>query len=103
MVTQTGKRLFVLNDPTAKNAYLVSAKQSSVLLWEQNQEFGEGVASTIAYKNIKDSGPAETKFVAKSKNGTNATGLVLDNQLLIAYEVKNANSKNSIEWQTVEL
>ncbi|QJW90617.1 exo-alpha-sialidase [Spirosoma taeanense] len=103
VVNQKGKRLFVLDDPTARNAYLVPAKKSSVLLWEQNQEFGEGVASFIAYKDIKDAGAAETKFVKSSRNGTNASGLTVDNQLLIAYEVRNANNKNSIEWMSVDL
>jgi hypothetical protein len=37
VVNQQGKRLFVLDDPTAKNAYLVAAPKSVVLLWEQNQ------------------------------------------------------------------
>lgn len=101
VVTNKGKRLFVLESPTAKNAYLVSAPASSVLLWEQNQELGEEVASVIAYRTVKEAGASETRFVGNTTGGTNASGLMLDNQLLVAYEQKNVNNKNSVKWVTV--
>ena len=38
-----------------------------------------------------------------SANATNVSSLNLDNQLLVAYEVKQANKKNSIKISTVGL
>ena len=103
VVTQQGKRLFVLEDATAKNAYLVSAPKSSVLLWEQNQTSETGINSIIAYKNVNAANNPETQFVKNAINGTNATGLVIDNQLVIAYEVKQANQKNSVAVAQINL
>ena len=103
VATQQGKRLFVLDDPTAKNAFLVSAPTSSVLLWEQNQETEAGVSSVIAYKNITANQNPSTQFAKNTLNGTNATGVVIDNQLVVAYEVKNTNNKNSVGLAHVDL
>ncbi|GAB2577063.1 sialidase family protein [Spirosoma areae] len=103
VVTQQGKRLLVLDEPTAKNAYLVSAPKSSVLLWEQNQTTEAGLTSVIAYKNIKAEQNPATQFVKTNRSGTNASGIIVDNQLLVAYEVKNANNKNLIEFAQIEL
>lgn len=103
VVTQQGKRLFVLDEPTAKNAYLVSAPKSSVLLWEQNQTSEAGLNSIIAYKNINAAQEPATQFVKNSINGTNASGLVVDNQLVIAYEQKNPNQKNSVGLAQIDL
>ena len=103
VVTQEGKRLFVLDDPTAKNAYLVSAPKSSVLLWEQSQPLESGPVSVIAFKSINGEGNPTTQFVKNTQNGTNASGLVIDNQLVVAYEKRNANNKNSLEWARIDL
>ncbi len=103
VATQQGKRLFVLEDPTAKNAFLVSAPKSSILLWEQNQASETGLTSVIAYKNItSDQNPA-TQFVKNAISGTNATGVVVDNQLVVAYEIKKTNNKNSVGLAQIEL
>ncbi len=103
VATQQGKRLFVLDDATAKNAFLVAAPKSSVLLWEQNQATEAGVSSVIAYKNItSDQNPA-TQLVKNAIRGTNATGVVVDNQLVIAYEIKGPNNKNSVGLAQVDL
>ena len=103
VATQQGKRLFVLEDPSAKNAFLVSAQKSSVLLWEQNQETEAGVSSVIAYKNITaDKSPAN-QLAKNTINGTNEPGVVIDNQLVVAYEIRNANQKNSIGLAQIDL
>ncbi|GAB3639454.1 sialidase family protein [Spirosoma arcticum] len=103
VVNEQGKRLFVLDDPTAKNAYLVPAPKSSVLLWEQSQPSESGMSSVIAFRNINGAATPNTQFVKNAQNGTNASGLVLDRQLVVAYEVRKPNNKNSIEWATVSL
>ena len=103
VATQQGKRLFVLEDPSAKNAFLVSAPTSSVLLWEQNQETEAGVSSVIAYKNITANQNPPTQIAKNTISGTNATGVVIDNQLVVAYEVKNPNQKNSVGLAHIDL
>lgn len=103
VVTEQGKRLFVLNDPTAKNAYLVPALKSSVLLWEQSQPSESGMTSVIAFRNIDGAATPNSRFIKNAQNGTNASGVVVDGQLVVAYEVRKPNNKNSIEWATVIL
>ena len=103
VVNAQGKRLFVLDDPTAKNAYLVPAQKSSVLLWEQSQPSESGMSSVIAFRNINGAATPSTQLVKNAQNGTNASGLVLGGQLVVAYEVRKPNNKNSIEWATVSL
>ena len=103
VATQQGKRLFVLEDPSAKNAFLVSAPTSSVLLWEQNQETEAGVSSVIAYKNITANQNPPTQFAKNTLSGTNATGVVIDNHLVVAYEIKHPNQRNSVGLAHIDL
>ncbi|MGF7214877.1 hypothetical protein GGR92_001017 [Spirosoma lacussanchae] len=103
VVNGQGKRLFVLDDPTAKNAYLVPASKSSVLLWEQSQPSESGMSSVIAFRTIDAAGTAATQYVKNAQNGTNASGVVVDGQLLVAYEVRKPNNKNGIDWASVSL
>ncbi|MDZ7899663.1 MAG: sialidase family protein [Arcicella sp.] len=99
LVTQEGKQLFVL-DASAKNAYLSSANQDAALFWEQNQE---GNISKIAYRKVSKDKVSETLLVNDSANGINPTGLVLDNQIVVAYEIKQANKKNTIKVESLSL
>ncbi|MEZ4901676.1 MAG: sialidase family protein [Spirosomataceae bacterium] len=101
VVTHEGKRLFVL-ESSAKNAYLLPASKSSVLLWEQLKG-EENNTTSIAFRTITTDGVSETKWIEKSENGTNASGLVVDNQLMVAYEVKQPNNLNSMKITTVGL
>jgi BNR repeat-like domain len=98
LVTQEGKKLFVLDDPSVKNPALVSSALVSTMLWEQ------GKAKTqLVFKKINGDKVSETLSVEGSENATNSTGLVIDNQLLIAYEVKQDNKKNSLKVGTTTL
>ena len=99
LTTQDGKKLLVINDPSAKNQALVGGAQASVLLWEQNK--AEDGLSQIAFRKINNDKVSETAWVEESLNGTNAVGLAVGNQLLVAYEVKQANGKNSLKVSTV--
>jgi hypothetical protein len=103
LVNQQGKRLFVLDEPTAKNAYLVTASKAAVLVWEQNQSSETGTTSVIAYRTIGATQTSTTQFVKNGQNGTNASGIVVGNQLLVAYEVKNPNNRNSVAFAQVDL
>ncbi len=101
LVNKEGKKLLVLNDASAKNAFLMDGSQNQVLLWEQNNS-GNNLTE-IAFKKINNNKVSETIWVDGSSNGINSTGLVLDNQLLVAYEVKQANKRNSLKISTVRL
>ena len=101
LATQDGKKLLVINDPSAKNQALVGGIQASVLLWEQNK--AEDGISQIAFRKISNGKVAETAWIEESLNGTNAVGLAIGNQVLVAYEVKQANGKNSLKVSTVAL
>lgn len=103
VVNQQGKRLFVLDEPTARNAWLTPAPNASVLLWEQNQSSEAGVQSVIAYKTITGNTNPATQLVADARNATNASGLVIDNQLVVAYEIKGPNNKNALGLSQVRL
>ncbi|WP_128543374.1 sialidase family protein [Larkinella soli] len=100
---QAGKRLFVLEDASARNAWLVPTPTASVLLWEQNQMAESGPLSVIAYRSIQSSKPSATRTVDHSVNGTNATGLVSGGKLVVAYEVRNANNRNSMQVARIDL
>ncbi len=93
LVTQEGKKLFVLAD-NIKNPALMTAPQYSVMLWEQN---GSDSKTQLVFRKITGDKVSETLSVAGSDNATNSTGLVIDNQLLIAHEVKQENKKNSLK------
>lgn len=99
LVTQEGKKLFVLSEPTAKNAYLVEAPKTSLMFWEQTN----GDVSQIAFRKINSNNVSETSWLKGSLNATNVSGINIDNQILVAYEVKQANKKNSIKISTVTL
>lgn len=101
LVTNEGKKLLVLNDPSAKNAFLAEGSQNQVMLWEQNKP--ENNLTEIAFKKINKDKVSETIWVDGSSNGINSTGLVLDNQLIVAYEVKQANKRNSLKISKILL
>ena len=101
LVTNEGKKLLVLADPSAKNAFLADGSQHQVMLWEQNKP--ENNLTEIAFKKINKDNISEIIWVDGSSNGINSTGLVLGNQLLVAYEVKQANKRNSLKVSNVRL
>jgi hypothetical protein len=101
LVNGEGKKLLVLEDASAKNAFLANGSQNQVMLWEQNKP--EVNLTQIAFKKINNNNVSETVWVDGSSNGINSTGLVIDNQLLVAYEVKQANKRNSLKISTVRL
>ncbi len=51
--------------------------------------------------------PTRAGCTASTKNnavcGTNATSVVVDNQLVIAYEIEGVNNKNSVGLSQVDL
>ncbi len=84
LVTQEGKKLFVLTDGV-KNPYLMSSQKQSVMVWEQNASDNK---TQLVFRKITGDKVSETLSVEGSDNATNSVGLIIDNQLLIAHEVK---------------
>lgn len=105
VVTQEGKRLFVIDDPSAKNAWLLPAPNAaSVLLWEQNNgKSPEAPVTAIAYRSIGANAVSETRWIQDSDHATNATGLVVGDRVLVAYEVKRPSKLNAIKLTTIRL
>lgn len=101
LVNNEGKKLVVLSESSAKNAALAEGSQNQILLWEQNKP--ENNLTQIAFKKVNKNNVSETIWVDGSSNGINSTGLVIDNQLVVAYEVKQANKRNSLKISTVRL
>lgn len=108
VVNQQGERLTVLEDPSAKNASLVEAKGSAVLLWDQVRGGTDGRPSetpvtAIGYEVIQPNRAGEVKWLADSEQGQNASGLVVGNQLVVAYELKRPGKPNALQLGYVSL
>ncbi|MBO9638679.1 MAG: exo-alpha-sialidase [Siphonobacter aquaeclarae] len=101
LVTQEGKRLLVIADASAKNMYLAAGSKSAALLWEQQGT--ESDQTVLAYRTVKKDGVSEAKVLGKTANGTNASGVIAGNRLVVAYEVKNSRNKNTLAFESVEL
>lgn len=101
LATQTGKKLLVLTDATAKNQTVIGSDKIPILLWEQNQSGGD--KSQLVYKKITGEKLSETVAIDGTINATNGTALIIDNQLIMAHEVKQDNKKNSIKVAVSQL
>lgn len=99
LVTQNGNRLALANDPSARNGYVAAQGNKAVFVWEQNK----GDKSQIAYRMLNGETVSETNWLGESINGTNASSLMLDNQALVVYEVRNTNKRNGLKWSLVAL
>jgi BNR repeat-like domain len=88
LVTQEGKKLFVLNEPSVKNPCLIANSNQAVMLWEQNVNHQK---TQLVFKKINVDKISETLSVEDSDNATNSTALIVDNQLVIAHEVKQSS------------
>lgn len=101
LVTQGGKKHFVLTEASAKNPCLMANPKFSVMLWEQNQ--GENNTTQLVFRKIIAEEVSETVSLEGSGNAANATGILLGNQLLVAHEVKQPGKKNSLKIATMAL
>jgi hypothetical protein len=99
LVTQDGKRLILANDPSARNGYAATQGNKAVFVWEQNK----GEQSQIAYQTLTGETVSDMNWISESVNGTNASSLLLNNQAIVVYEVRNANKRNGLKWSRVTL
>jgi BNR repeat-like domain len=98
-VTQDGKRLALASDPSARNGNVAAQGNKAVLLWDQVRD----EQSRIAYRTLTGTQVSDTNWLTESANGSNPSGLVLDNQLLVVYELRNANKRNGLSWSRATL
>ena len=104
VVTDKGKRLTVIGDLSAKNAFMVPATTTaSVLLWEQAQPGSEDSGTYIAYRKVTELAAGDVQWVKSSKPGHNPTGVYAGDQLLVAYEAEQGNNRNTIEVSSIAL
>lgn len=99
LVTQDGKKLFVLSDASVKNPWIMAGAKQAVMIWEQSQADS---GNQLVFRKINGDKVSETVAVEGTVNALNSTGLMLDNQLLLAHEVKG-DKKNSLKITTVAL
>ena len=99
LVTQEGKKLFVLDEASVKNPWIMAGAKQAVMIWEQSQADSK---NQLVFRKINGDKVSETVSVDGSVNALNSTGLMLDNQLLLAHEVKG-EKKNSLRITTVTL
>ncbi len=99
LVTQDGKRLALANDPSARNGYAATQGNKGFFVWEQNN----GAKAQIAYQTLTGETVSAMNWIAESVNGTNASSLLLNNQAIVVYEVRNANKRNGLKWSRVTL
>jgi BNR repeat-like domain len=101
LVTQDGKKLSLINDPSAKNTAIAADAKNAVFLWEQTNPANN--SNQVAYQVMgKPNTLIATRWIDQV-GSYNVTGIIADNQLLVAYEVKNATNKNSIKISSITL
>lgn len=99
LVTQEGKKLFVLDEASVKNPWIMAGAKQAVMIWEQSQADSK---NQLVFRKINGDKVSETAAVDGTVNAINSTGLMLDNQILIAHEVKR-EKRNSLKITTVAL
>ncbi len=98
LANSSGKLLKVL-DASAKNTYLTSDDKTAVLVWEQTAESG---VSNIFYSKLVNGKLLDSQKVTDSDYGQNASILVFNGKVLVAYEVLKANKKTVLATNIVE-
>lgn len=101
LVTQDGKKLFTLDDPSVKNQALAAGAKASALLWEQNQPGSE--ASQLVFRVINGTKVSDNRAIDGSEDATNAAGLIVGDQLILAHEIKRVRKKNGLKIATFAL
>ncbi len=98
LVDTDGKLLKVLN-ASAKNGHVAADDRQGVFVWEQTTEGG---ASQIFYSKVVGGKVLDRQQLSGSDYGQNATSLIVNGKLVIAYEVAKPNSKTALSVRVVE-
>lgn len=89
LANSSGKLLKVL-DASAKNTSITADNKTAVWVWEQTTESG---MSNIFYSKLINGKLLDSKKVSDSDYGQNASVLVFNGKVLVAYEVLKADKK----------
>jgi hypothetical protein len=98
LVNSSGKLLKVL-DASAKNTYITSDDKTAVWVWEQTAESG---VSNVFYSKLVNGKLLDSQKVTDSDYGQNASTLVFNGKVLVAYEVLKADKKTVLAAKIVE-
>ncbi len=98
LTNASGKLLKVL-DASAKNASIAADDKTAVWVWEQTAENGP---SNIFYSKVVNGKLLDNQKVASSDFGQNASTLVVNGKILVAYEVLKADKKTVFATKFVE-
>jgi hypothetical protein len=98
LTNASGKLLKVL-DSSAKNASIAADDKTAVWVWEQIAENGP---SNIFYSKVINGKLLDSQKVASSDFGQNASTLVVNGKVLVAYEVLKADKKTVLAAKFVE-
>lgn len=98
LASSSGKLLKVL-DASAKNTYITADDKTAVLVWEQTSESG---VSNVFYSKIINGKLLDSQKVIDSDYGQNASTLVFNGKVLVAYEVLKADKKTVLAAKVVE-
>lgn len=98
LANSSGKLLKVL-DASAKNTYITSDDKTAVLVWEQTAESG---VSNIFYSKLVNGKLLDSQKITDSDYGQNASTLVFNGKVLVAYEVLKADKKTVLAAKIVE-
>lgn len=98
LVNSSGKLLKVL-DASAKNASLSADDKTAVWVWEQTSEGG---ANSVFFSKVLNGNLLDSQVVKGSNNGQNASVLVYNGKVLVAYEVLKADKKTVLALNVVE-
>lgn len=98
LANSSGKLLKVL-DASAKNTYITADDKTAVLVWEQTAESG---VSNVFYSKLVNGKLLDSQKVIDSEYGQNASTLVFNGKVLVAYEVLKADKKTVLAAKIVE-
>jgi hypothetical protein len=98
LVDEEGKLLKVLN-ANAKNGHVTADGKQGIFVWEQTTEGG---ASQVFYNKVMGGKVLDNQLVNGSDYGQNATSLLVNGKLLVAYEVAKPNQRTALSVRVVE-
>ncbi|RQO30354.1 exo-alpha-sialidase [Taibaiella sp. KBW10] len=100
LVTQAGKQLLLLKDETIKTASLAGNEKKAVILYGQGTQ---DAGTKIGYRTIAKSKVSADKWLDNSATGTNPNGIIVDNELVVVYELTEKGKVVGIKTDVVKL
>lgn len=98
LANSSGKLLKVL-DASAKNASITADDKTAVWVWEQTAESG---ANSVFYSKVMNGKLLDSQIVKDSNGGQNASTLLHNGKVLVAYEIVKADKKTVLAYNIVD-